>query len=212
MARQPTAPNKPVDAVDAFDEADAIDAVVIGASAGGIDALNVLLPRLPATFRPAVIVVLHLPPDGQSELAALFNARCTLPVFEANDRSPLAGGTIHFAPPGYHLLVNADRRCALSLDEPVNFSRPSIDVLFESAAWTYGSRLLGVLLTGASADGAAGLATIREMGGQTWVQTPESARATAMPEAAIARGAADKILDLDSMAQRLSRLRRLRDI
>ena len=182
---------------------EAYDAVVIGTSAGGVEALSILLPRLPQQFALPVIIVLHLPPDGQSEIAELFDARCVLPVREANDREPLTGGAIYFAPAAYHLLVNADRTCALSVDEAVNFSRPSIDVLFESAAWTYGSRLLGILLTGASADGAEGMRAIREAGGTTWAQTPETARATAMPSAAIALEVVDEVLDLEAMATRL---------
>jgi two-component system chemotaxis response regulator CheB len=179
------------------------DAIVIGASAGGIEALGTLLPSLPARFQAAVFVVLHLPPDTQSEVAELFNARCRLPVLEAGDKERVTGGAIYFAPAGYHAMIDANRTCALSIDEPVNFSRPSIDVLFESAAWTYGARLLGILLTGASADGAAGMAAIHAAGGQTWAQTPDTARASAMPLAAIERAVVDHVLDLDAMAARL---------
>lgn len=180
------------------------EAVVIGTSAGGVEALGTLLPRLPRHFAPALIVVLHLPPNAQSELAELFDARCALPVYEASDREPVQGGAVYIAPPGYHLMINPDRTCALSLDEPVNYSRPSIDVLFESAAWTYGAGLLGILLTGASADGAAGLEQIRAEGGHTWAQLPETARAPAMPLAAIERGAADQVLTLEQMADALA--------
>lgn len=184
---------------------DAIDVIVIGASAGGVEALSRLLPALPATLPVPILVVLHLLPDVQSELAALFGARCALPVVEANDRLPLQPGTIYIAPPGYHLLVGADRTCSLSIDEPVNFSRPSIDVLFESAAWTFQSRVLGVLLTGASADGAVGLVQIRARGGVAWVQSPETAQADTMPLAAIALGATDRVLPVERIAEALCR-------
>ncbi|MGI4861144.1 MAG: chemotaxis protein CheB [Janthinobacterium lividum] len=197
------APSSPASAVDVIDGL--CEAVVIGTSAGGVEALGLLLPRLGRHFAPAVIIVLHLPPDAQSEIARLFAARCMLPVLEASDREPIRGGTVYFAPPGYHLLVNADRTCALSVDEAVNFSRPSIDVMFESAAWAYGQRLLGVLLTGASADGAAGMAAIRNVGGDTWAQAPAGARATAMPLAAIERGVVDAVLTLDDIAERFER-------
>lgn len=190
-------------ALDAID--DACEAVVIGTSAGGVEALSLLLPRLGRHFAPAVVVVLHLPADTQSEVARLFATRCVLPVLEASDREPIRGGTVYFAPPGYHLLVNADRTCALSVDEAVNFSRPSIDVMFESAAWAYGDRLLGVLLTGASADGAAGMAAIRNMSGNTWAQAPAGARATTMPLAAIERGVVDAVLTLEEIAERFER-------
>lgn len=181
-----------------------IDAMVIGASAGGVEALSRILPALPATFTPVVIVVLHLPADASSELAALFAPRCKLPVRELSDREPLLGGTIYFAPAGYHSLVNADRRCALSIDEAVHFSRPSIDVLFESAAWTYGARLLGVLLTGASADGANGMLTIRAEGGHTWAQDPREARASTMPLAAIELDAVEHVFSIDDIIGVLS--------
>lgn len=184
---------------------DGIDAIVVGASAGGVEALNRLLPALPAALPVPVLVVLHLLPDVQSELADLFGARCALRVIEANDRQPLLPGTVYIAPPGYHLLVGADRTCSLSVDEPVNFSRPSIDVLFESAAWTFQSRVLGILLTGASADGAIGLVQIRARGGVAWVQSPETAQADTMPLAAIALGATDRILPVERIAEALRR-------
>jgi len=195
------------DGADATDDAlfSAIDAVVVGASAGGVDALNRLLPALPATLPVPILVVLHLLPDVHSELAPLFDARCALRVQEAIDRQPLLPGTVHIAPPGYHLLVSEDRTCSLSVDEPVNFSRPSIDVLFESAAWTYQSRVLGILLTGASADGAMGLVQIRARGGKAWVQSPETAQADTMPLAAIALGAMDRVLSIEQIVQALRR-------
>ncbi|SDV48466.1 chemotaxis protein CheB [Chitinasiproducens palmae] len=180
-----------------------VDAVVIGASAGGVEALGVLLPRLPAVLPVAIIVVVHVPPDGRGELARLFDERCGARVLEPGDKEPALPGAIYFAPAGYHLLLEQDKVFSLSVDEPVNYSRPSIDVLFESASWTYGARLLGVLLTGASADGASGLRTIRQGGGHAWVQSPETARAAVMPQAAIDQDAADEILTLPQMAERL---------
>lgn len=181
-----------------------IDAIVIGTSAGGIEALGVLLPALPPNFAPAVVIVLHLPSHADSTLAQLFSARCRLPIREACDREPVQGGTVYFAPPGYHLMINPDHTCALSLEEPVHFSRPSIDVLFESAAWTYGERLLGILLTGASADGANGMGLIRDAGGITWAQAPDTARSTAMPLAAIEQETVDHIMTLEAMAAELN--------
>jgi two-component system chemotaxis response regulator CheB len=114
------------------------EAVVIGASAGALEALSVILPALPAGYGLPVFVVVHLPPDTRSILADLFQAKCHIPVREAEDKEPIRGGTIYFAPPNYHLLIEADRNVSLSSDEPVLFSRPSIDVLFESAADAYG--------------------------------------------------------------------------
>ena len=133
-------------------------AIVIGASAGGVLALRELLPRLPAGLDATVLVVLHLPPDRPSLLSGIFRRACRVPVVEAEDKAPLAPGTIVFAPPDYHLLVDRGPAIALSVDEPVAFSRPAIDVLFETAAEIYGSATTGLILTGASHDGAAGLA------------------------------------------------------
>lgn len=182
---------------------DHIDAVAIGASAGGVEALGILLPSLPKSFRPAVFVVLHIVPHRDSLLTHIFRERCVLPVSEAGDKEPIEGGHIYFAPPDYHLQVEQDRTWSLSMDEQVNFSRPSIDVLFESAAWTYGKGLLGILLTGANSDGADGMAAIMAAGGHTWAQEPSTALSDVMPLSAISRGAAGEVLTLAQMAKRL---------
>lgn len=162
-----------------------LEAIVIGASAGAVEALNTLLPSLKPGFRLPIITVVHLPPDRRSAMADLFRAKCVLDVREAEDKEAIFAGTIYFAPPDYHLLVEADRSFSLSCDAPVLFSRPSIDVLFESAADTFGPRLIGIVLTGANGDGARGLKAIIDAGGQGIVQTPSSAFASAMPEAAL---------------------------
>lgn len=163
------------------------EAIVIGGSSGAIDALTVLLPQLPAGVRAAVIVLLHLPRDRRSLLVDIFRERCALPVREAEDQQPIQRGHLYFAPPDYHLLVDRGPRLALSIDAPVMFSRPSIDVLFESAADSYGDKLVGVLLSGANDDGAQGLESIHAAGGYTVVQAPASAAMPTMPEAALAR-------------------------
>ncbi|WP_426753419.1 chemotaxis protein CheB [Myxococcus sp. Y35] len=183
-----------------------IDAVVVGASAGGVEALGLVLPSLPRQFRPAVLVVIHQPRERRSLLVDIFSARCALPVREAQDKEPVLPGTLYFAPPDYHLLVDDGPSLALSVDEPVLFSRPSIDVLFESAADTYGHRLAGFVLTGANSDGARGLAAIRQAGGVTVVQRPDTAQVAIMPAAALARGPADFVLSLEQMAHLLRML------
>lgn len=183
-----------------------IDAVVIGASAGGIEALAVLLPALPASFRPAVLIVLHLPRERPSLLVDIFQKRCARPVREAEDKEPVEPGTVYFAPPDYHLLVEKDRQLALSADEPVHYSRPSIDVLFESAAEVYGERLLGIILSGGNEDGAAGLQAVRQAGGVTVVQQPESAKVPLMVVSALQRGPADFVLPLEKIAESLGRI------
>jgi two-component system chemotaxis response regulator CheB len=184
-----------------------IEAIVIGASAGGVDALAILVEALPRPFVPAILVVVHVPPDKPSLLVELYRQRSRLPVREALDKERVEPGTIYFAPPDYHLLVERERTLALSHEAPVGFSRPSIDVLFESAAHAYGTRVLGIVLSGANADGAEGLAAIRAAGGHAWVQQPSDALAQAMPAAAIARAGADLVVPVRDMAERLAHLR-----
>jgi two-component system chemotaxis response regulator CheB len=184
-----------------------IDAIVIGASAGGVEAIGTLLQGLPVPYAPSLMVVIHLPADRPSLLTEIFQARCRLKVREALDKEHIEPGTVYVAPPGYHLLVEGDRTLALSLDAPVAFSRPSIDVLFESAALAYGDRVLGIVLSGANNDGAAGLAAIRTNGGRGWVQEPADALAAVMPQAAIATAGADLVVPVRDMAVRLAHLR-----
>lgn len=162
------------------------EAVVIGASAGAVEALSYVLPPLPADFPIPIVVVVHVPPDAKSILAEIFEPKCRMSVKEAEHSEPLTPGTVYFAPPDYHLLVEQSYHLSLSADEPVLFSRPSIDVLFDSAADAYGERLIGIVLTGANEDGAAGLRSICEAGGTAIVQDPEFAMASAMPTAALA--------------------------
>lgn len=178
-----------------------VDAVVIGTSAGGVEALMALLPALPPTLQAAVLVVIHVPRERPSLLVEIFAPRCPRPVREAQDKEPVAPGTVYFAPPDYHLLVDDGPQLALSADELVNFSRPSIDVLFESAADVYGPRLLGMVLTGGNQDGAAGLQAIRRRGGLTAVQRPDTAQVSLMPGSALrALGEPDHLLPLDGLA------------
>ncbi|HEX2829343.1 MAG TPA: chemotaxis protein CheB [Burkholderiales bacterium] len=182
------------------------DAIVIGASAGGVEAVSALLHALPSSCGAAVVVVIHVPPGNDNLLARVLAPRCTLPVREAADKEPVEAGNVYVAPPGYHLLIEPEKTFALSLDEPVHYSRPSLDVLFESAAHAYRERLLGIVLTGANADGAEGLRIVRELGGTGWVQQPETAYAQAMPAAAIARAGADRVATVAEIAQALGAL------
>jgi len=183
-----------------------IEGIVIGTSAGGVEALSALLPALPARLRAAVFIVIHLPRERPSLLAEIFRSKCALPVREAQDKEPVSAGTVYFAPPDYHLLVDEGPQLALSADEPVHFSRPSIDVLFESAADVYAQRLMGIILTGANEDGAAGLQAICRAGGVTVVQLPGTAQAPFMAESALQRTAADFVLTLDGIAALLRTL------
>lgn len=162
------------------------EAVVIGGSAGSLEALGEIVSSLPAGFDLPVLVVIHVPPDRDSIIPELIGGRTSLAVREARDTEPILPGAIYFAPPDYHLLVESDRSLSLDYDLPHMFSRPSIDLLFESAADVFGSSLAGVVLSGANADGAAGLRAIAAEGGVAFVQAPETAGSREMPEAAMA--------------------------
>jgi len=177
-----------------------IRAVVVGASAGAVEALSAILPSLPAGYPLPVIVVVHLPPDKDSAMAKLLQMKCRVDVREVEDKEPLEAGTVYIAPPDYHVLVEHDERLSLSSEEPVFYSRPSIDVLFESAADVYGPGLLAIVLTGANSDGAHGLRAICAAGGTALVQHPEQAYATAMPQAALDACPEAKALSLPAIA------------
>ena len=181
----------------------AADLVAIGASAGGVDALLTLFQGLPSPLRAPVVIVLHLPPGQDSRLVDVFAMRLRLPVEEARPHAPIQAGHVYFAPPGYHLLVEADRSFSLSCDPPVLYSRPSIDVLFESCAEALGDRLAGMLLTGANEDGARGLARIHARGGLTAVQDPAEAAHPTMPSAALRLAPADFVLPLAGLRRLL---------
>ncbi|AGA24733.1 chemotaxis protein CheB [Singulisphaera acidiphila] len=177
-----------------------IEAVVVGASAGAVDALSAILPTLPPDYPLPLLVVVHLPADKKSIMTDLFRAKCLLDVHEAEEKEPIRGATAYFAPPDYHLLVEPDRRLSLSSEEPVHYCRPSIDVLFETAVDAYGAALLGIILTGANDDGARGLRAIHEAGGTALVQRPQLAYASTMPQAALDACPQARALSLEEIA------------
>lgn len=181
-------------------------AVAIGASAGAVQALLAILPDLPPDYGLPVFVVVHVPPDRDNLLVPLLQARCRIEVKEAEDKEPARPGVVYFAPPDYHLLVERDGVLSLSSEEPVNYSRPSIDVLFESAADAYGAGLTGVVLTGANHDGARGLLAVLNAGGGGLVEDPAGAYASAMPVAALELCAAARTLTHSGIAAHLSGL------
>jgi two-component system chemotaxis response regulator CheB len=182
------------------------EAIVIGASAGGVRALATILSQLPLAFPAPIAIVQHIEASGESSLAAHFQSTCVIAVKEAEDKERLEAGTVYLAPAGYHLLIEADRTVSLSVDEKVNFSRPAIDLLFTSAADVYGPALIGVVLTGASADGAAGLAQVKRCGGLAIVQDPATAASPTMPDAAIAATDVDHVVAIDALARLLMQL------
>ena len=179
-------------------------AVVMGASAGGLDALSILLAYLPETYSCPVIIVQHVHHEQGGNLIDYFNHKCALSLHEAGDKESVQPGCVYFAPPNYHLLVEPDKTFSLSVDEKVHYSRPSIDVLFESAAHVWGRDLAGIVLTGANADGADGLHVIKEYGGLTIVQDPATAEHPSMPQAALDAGEVDHVLSLEQIGELLA--------
>jgi two-component system, chemotaxis family, protein-glutamate methylesterase/glutaminase len=181
-------------------------AVVIGASAGGTHALQKILPCLPANFPLPIIIAQHLHPLQDGLAMIHYNGVSTLTVKDADEKEAIRPGFVYFAPPNYHLLIEADHTFSLSIDPKVNYSRPSIDVLFESAANVYGSRLVAIILTGANNDGAEGLRLIKEKGGLIIVQDPQSAEFSLMPAAALQAVQPDFLLGLAEIGSRLAKL------
>jgi len=181
------------------------EAIAIGCSQGGFHALRTLLGGLDHRLTQPVLICCHTSGDV-SVLCELLASHSTLPVIEAREREVAAGGTVYMAPAGYHLLVENDRRFALSVDQHVRYSRPSIDVMFGSVSDVYRAALIGVVLTGANQDGAEGLAKIRQSGGLAVVQDPESAEAAVMPRAALLAAGADYCVPLQQIAPLLNRL------
>ncbi len=168
---------------------------MIGSSAGGMAALDEIIRQLPADFPAAILVVNHIHPHSDSlSVVAYLSRHCPLRIKVADEKEPVESSTVYLAPANYHLLVEADRSLALSIDIKVNFSRPSIDVMFESAAEAYQDELIGIVLTGGSRDGAAGLKKISEGGGYTIVQDPATAEALVMPQSALRACPADQVL------------------
>ncbi|MEO8908800.1 MAG: chemotaxis protein CheB [Gemmatimonadaceae bacterium] len=176
--------------------------VAIGTSWGGLAALSKLLGDLPADFAIPVVVVQHRGKDSEKLLTELLQDMTHLKVGEIEDKEPLTAGTVHVAPSNYHVLID-DGHLSLNTDEPVRFSRPSIDVMFTSAADTYRTGAIGVVLTGANEDGARGLAHIASRGGIALVQDPKSAEIPIMPVAAIKAVPSAQVLSLDALASRL---------
>lgn len=186
-----------------------VEAIVIGASAGGVEALLTILGPLRAGFALPIVVVLHLPDERRSHLAEVFERRVAMPVLEAHDKTPIEPGTLYFAGPGYHLSVEQDRTFSLSLEDRVHYSRPAIDYLFESAADVFGPALAAVLLTGANRDGATGVARVKQRGGLTIVQDPQDAQVATMPLAALDSHQPDHILPIRGIGRLLVELERI---
>jgi two-component system, chemotaxis family, protein-glutamate methylesterase/glutaminase len=182
------------------------EAIVVGLSAGGMEALKLFVPMLPATFPLPVIVAQHIAEESDGFLPEYLDELSPLTVKEAEDKEPIFAAHVYLAPPGYHLLVENDRTFSLSADPRVNYCCPAIDVLFESAADVFGEALIGVVLTGGNSDGSRGLKTIKDRGGTAIVQNPVTADNRAMPQAACEAVIPDYIVNLPELVPLLVRL------
>lgn len=180
--------------------------VVMGCSAGGMHALETILTPLPKSYPLPIIVVQHIGATANNYLARYLNKLCAITVQEAREKRRLQAGVVCVAPPNYHLLVEKDATLSLSIDARVHFARPSIDVLFESAADAYASHVIGLLLTGGNEDGARGLKSIKNTGGWTVVQEPATAEIPIMPMAAIDLQAAHQVVPLEELSDLLQSL------
>jgi two-component system chemotaxis response regulator CheB len=174
-------------------------AIVIGVSAGGLRALQQILSVLPEDFPVPIAIVQHMAPDSNDYLSESLNRKCRIAVKQAEEKESLRPGTAYIAPANYHLMIERDLTFSLSIDARVNFARPAVDVLFETAAEAYGDTLLGVILTGANSDGARGLKKIKECGGMALVQDPLSAESSMMPEAALETAEVDMVAPLEEI-------------
>lgn len=184
----------------------AYDVVGIGASWGGVDALCKLVAALPKDWFVPIVIVQHLHPSSGAALERILGKLTSLAVHDVEDKDIMEVGHIYIAPANYHLLIEQDKSFSLSIDAPVNYSRPSIDVTFNCLAKVFQRRCIGLVMTGANNDGAEGIKTIKAEGGYVMVQSPESAEAPIMPEAAIATGVVDAILPPEALVPHLLQL------
>lgn len=178
-------------------------AVVIGASAGGLGAIKTIVSVLPADFQLPIAVVQHLSPLTDNYWITIVDKCSALAVKEADEKESIRSGVVYIAPPNYHMLIERDETISLNVDMKVNYARPAIDPLFESAADAYREHLIGIVLTGSNSDGALGLRRIKEYGGLAIVQAPETAESSYMPMAAIEAVEVDYILPLEEIADLL---------
>ena len=180
--------------------------MVIGLSSGGMEAMKTFFPLLPEDLPFPVIIVQHISPLSDSQWIPILNRKCSLRIKEADEKEKIEKGNIYVAPPNYHLLIENDHTFSLTTEERVSYARPSIDVLFETAAQAYKDRLVGIVLTGSNHDGSAGLQKIKQCGGLSIVQDPEEAHSSYMPTSAMAAVQPDHILGLREIADLLIKL------
>jgi len=184
------------------------EAIVIGVSSGGMNALKFIFSALPAGFRLPIIIVQHISAHSDNEWINILNDKSNLTIKEADEKEKIEIGNVYIAPANYHLLIENDKTFSLTIDEYVNFARPSIDVLFESGAEAYKDKLIGMVLTGSNNDGTKGIKRIKELGGMAIIQDPETAESSYMPASAIAAIEPDYILSLEKIIQLLIKITR----
>jgi two-component system chemotaxis response regulator CheB len=182
------------------------EAIVMGVSSGGMNAMKVMFSLLPKNFSTPIIIVQHLGARSDSQLIQLLNNQSNVSIKEADEKEKIENRKVYIAPPNYHLMIESDKTFSLTIDERVNYARPSIDVLFESAADAYKDKLIGVILTGSSSDGSLGLKKIKEYGGLTIAQDPKTAESGYMPASAIAMVPMDHILSLEEIIKLLIKI------
>jgi two-component system, chemotaxis family, protein-glutamate methylesterase/glutaminase len=173
--------------------------IVIGVSAGGMHALSTFIPLLPPGFPVPVVVIQHISPHSDNYTTRYLDSISQVKVKEVDEKEKILPGVVYTAPPNYHVLVEEDETFSLSVEDRINFARPSIDVLFESAADVFGEHLVGIILTGANSDGSIGLKRIKEEGGLAVVQDPKTAEVEGMPRAALETTPVDYILQLEDV-------------
>ncbi len=182
------------------------NSVIIGTSAGGLSALSTILCKLPVDYPIPIVVVQHRAKDSKDLLEEVLQSKCKIKIKQADEKEKIQSGTVYIAPPDYHLLIENNRTFSLSSDEYVRFSRPSIDVLFESAAYVFKDKLIGIILSGSNNDGAVGINTIKKYGGLTIAQSPSEAQYPSMPMASIETNNIKHILTLSEICSFLLNL------
>lgn len=182
------------------------EAIVIGVSSGGMNVMKIMFSLLPKDFNTPIIIVQHVSPHSDNQWIKLLNEKSNLQIKETDEKEKIENGKVYIAPPNYHLLIEKDKTFSLTIDERVNFARPSIDVLFESAADAYKNKLIGIILTGSNNDGTKGIKRIQECGGLTIIQNPETAESDYMPRSALAAIQPDYILSLEEIIRLLIKI------
>ena len=182
------------------------EAIVIGVSLGGMKAMKIMFSHLPKGFKTPIIIVQHISAHSDSQWIQLLNDSYNVDIKEADEKEKIENGKVYFAPPNYHLLIEKNKTFSLTIDERVNYARPSIDVLFESAAEAYKNKVIGIILTGSNNDGTNGIKRIQECGGLAIVQDPKTAEAAYMPISAISAIQPDYILSLEDIIMLLIKL------